>query len=409
MKELKNKLNELGFLKPTIIQEKSYQAFMKNLNAILLSPTGTGKTLAYLIPLINKINPHEGLQSIIIVPTTELALQIKEVLKTLNAPYSSQVITSNEDRLKSINSFKNNPPNLLVITPGRLDNLRKENLINPLLVKYLIIDEADMLFDLDFLSQIDYLVSKVKGNIYLFSATLPDHLLSWARKYFKVELIDVRDKVELNINHHLVFAGNDKDLRLFNLLNTIKPYLCLIFVSKNEDIEPLYKQMLEKGYNVGRLSSLIPVRQRKNIINDIKALKYQYVISSDVGSRGLDFEGISDIVNYDLPYKLEFYVHRSGRTGRMLKEGNVYLFYEDKLSRKIETLKNRGIIFKDYNIKDDKLVLREKKTRTLTDEEVQAIRSVKKPKRVKPGYKKKYQKEVKDALKKVRYKGGRKK
>lgn len=409
MKELKNKLIELGFKEPTLIQEKSNQAFMSNTNAILLSPTGTGKTLAFLIPLIKKIDRENGFEALIIVPTTELALQIKEVLKLLNPSYTYQVITSNDDRLRSMSKFKNSEPNLLVITPGRLADLVKENLLNPNLIKYLIIDEADMLFDLDFLTQIDYLMSRVNGNIFLYSATLPEHLLSWARKYFQVELIDVRNEVRLNINHHLIFAGKDKDYRLFNLLEVLKPYLCFIFVSKNEEIEPLYIKMLEAGYNVARLSSLIPVRQRKNIINEIKELKYQYVISSDVGSRGLDFEGISHIVNYDMPYKLEFYVHRSGRTGRMLKEGNVYLFFEDSLNRKIETLKNRGIKFKEYNLKDNDLVLREKKVRSLSEEEVKAIRSVKIPKKVKPGYKKKYQKEVQDALRKTRYKGGKKK
>lgn len=409
MKDLKSKLKELNFEKPTLIQEKSYQAFMSNTNAILLSPTGTGKTLAYLIPLIKKINPNLGFQALIIVPTTELALQIKEVIKELNPDYSSQIITSNDDRLRSINKFKNNEPNLLVITPGRLEDFVKENLLNPTLIKHLIIDEADMLFDLDFLNQIDYIVSRVKGNVYLFSATLPEHLLSWARKYFKVELIDVRSEVELKIKHHLVHGGNDKNLRLFNLLNTFEPYLCFIFVSKNEEIEPLYLMMLEKGYNVARLSSLIPIRQRKNIINEIKALKYQYVISSDIGSRGLDFEGITHIINYDLPYRLEFYIHRSGRTGRMLKKGNVYLFFEDKLNRRIETLRNKGITFEEYNIKDNKLVLKERKIRPLTEEELKAVKSVKKPTKVKPGYKKKYQKEVKDALIKARYKGGKRK
>ncbi len=409
MKDLKIKISELGFNKPTLIQEKSNEAFISNKNAILLSPTGTGKTLAYLIPLIKKIDLNKGSQALIIVPTTELALQIKTVLKELNPPYTSQVITSNEDRLRSINKYKNNEPNLVVITPGRLEDFLKENLINPTLIKYLIIDEADMLFDLDFLSQIDNLVSKVTGNIYLYSATLPDHLLSWAKKYFQVELIDVRTEVELKIKHHLIFTSEDKELRLFKLIDAIEPYLCFIFVSKNEDIEPLYLKMIEKGYSVNRLSSLIPIRQRKNIINDIKMLKYQYVISSDIGSRGLDFEGITDIINYDLPYKLEFYIHRSGRTGRMLKEGNVYLFFEDKLNRKIENIKKKGIKFTEYTIKGNELVLKERKQKTLTEEELNAVRSVKKPKKVKPGYKKKYQEEVKKALKKARHKKGMKK
>lgn len=405
MNFLNNEIKKLNFVKPTLIQEKSYEAFKLNKSAILLSPTGTGKTLAYLIPLINKTNNKEGLTSLIIVPTTELALQIKEVLKILNPSYSSQVISSLDDRLRSFERLKNNPPNVLVATPGRLADIIKENLINLNKIETLIIDEADMLFDLDFLTQIDDVVSKTNALIYLYSATLPEHLLSWTKKYFKDPLlIDVREEVKLNINHHLIFDSLDKKERLFKLLEVIHPYLSFIFVSKNDEIEPLYLEMLEKGYNVARLSSAINIRQRRTIVNEIKALKYKYVISSDVASRGLDFEGISHIINYDFPFKTEFYIHRSGRTGRMLKEGNVYLFYENKISRKIETLKKQEIRFKEYTIKKGELILKEKKAKTLTKEELKAIRSVKKPTKVKPGYKKRYQEEVKKALKKARYK-----
>lgn len=405
MEFLEAEIKRLGFLEPTLIQEKSYQAFLANKSAILLSPTGTGKTLAYLIPLLKKItNKSNHLQALIIVPTTELALQIKTVLRELKPAYTHQTISASDDRLRAFKSFTTTPPQLLVITPGRLADLEKEGLLNISTVKELIIDEADMMFSLDFLKEIDNIIKKTKANIYLFSATLPAHLLSWAKSYFKgAFLIDVRKEIKLNINHHLIFTSGDKEERLFKLLKVLNPFLSFIFVSRNADIEPLYLKMLEKGYQVGRLSSKQTLRERKTIINNVNELKYQYLISSDLGSRGLDFEAISDIIHYDFPYCLEYYYHRSGRTGRMLQEGNVYLFFEDRLNRKIAALKKGGIEFKEYQIKNEQLIVKPSGERTLTAAEIKAIRSVKKPTKVKPGYKKKYQKEVQKALKKARY------
>jgi len=267
------------------------------------------------------------------------------------------------------------------------------------------LDEADMLFDYDFVSQMDPVTSKIKGSVYVFSATMPKNIVSWINKYFSTaELLDLSDSVKLNIEHVLIMGSSDAELKFFKLLKIINPYLCFIFVSKNEDIDPLFDKILLEGYNAVKLTSKIPIRQRKNIIDSIKQLRYQYVVCSDIASRGLDFEGISHIINYDLPYKTEFYIHRSGRTGRMGREGIVYTFYEDKYSRKLSSIQNLGIEFDKYTIKGNELVKQEKKIKTLTEQEVNAIRKVRKPVRVKPNYKKKNKKQVKKALTDVRTK-----
>jgi len=406
-KQLLNKIQSLGFKEPTLVQEKTYGLFNDGKSGIILSPTGTGKTHAYLIPLIERIDTtKDEVQAVIIVPTNELVMQVNYMLKNIDSGLTSKAITTKDDRNKTIQSLSKRQPQIVISTPGRLlDMVVKENVLKTHTAKFLVLDEADMLFDYDFVSQMDPVTSKIKGLVYVFSATMPKNIVSWINKYFgSSELLDLSDSVKLNIEHALIMGSGDAELKFFKLLKTINPYLCFIFVSKNENIDPLFDKMMGEGYNVVKLTSKIPIRQRKNIIDSIKALKYQYVVCSDIASRGLDFEGISHIINYDLPYKTEFYIHRSGRTGRMGKEGIVYTFYEDKYSRKLSAIQNLGIEFIKYTIKGDKLVEQEKKIKTLSDQEVQAIRKIKKPSRVKPNYKKKNKQQVKKALMDVRTK-----
>lgn len=409
MKSLQQSIIELGFLKPTLIQEKSYEMINKRESAIFISPTGTGKTHAYLIPIVNNLTDESIVQALIVVPTNELVIQVGRMLKAMDVS-DYRTFSTLEDRQRQIKSLAHKQPKIAIITPGRLHDLVvKENVLKTHLANTLVLDEADMLFDLDFMSQLDQVLSKMKGQTYIYSATLPDNLLSFVNKYFKTaQKIDLTDEVDLNIDHHLIYHRGEKQARLLDLIETINPYLCFIFVSKNEDIDPLYEVLFDQGLNIAKLSSKMPIRQRKAIVDEIHALKYQYVVSSDIASRGLDFIGISHIIHYDMPFKVEFYIHRSGRTGRMHSHGNVYIFHEEKDHRKLESLKKRGIVFKEFTIKNKTLVSKERKQKQLSDAELQAIRSVKRPTRVTPGYKKKNKQKVKQALNKVRYKKGRK-
>lgn len=398
------KLNQLGFIKPTRIQEESINVIGKQ-NALLISPTGTGKTLAYLLPLLERIDKDKDMvQALIIVPTNELANQVFEVLNTLNTEVTYRRLSTHEEKSRIIRSLEHRQPQIAITTPNRLLDLAvNENVLKTYTASYIILDEADMLFDLDFMMQLDPVFSKVDAHIYSYSATMPKHLIAWVNKYFgNSQTINLTDEVTLNLEHRLIMGTSPKHYRFTSLLEHLNPYLCFIFVSKNEDIDPLYQELLDHGYKVTRLTSKIPLRQRRNILDEIKTLKYQYVISSDIGSRGIDIEGISHIINYDLPYKNEFYIHRSGRSGRMGMHGIVYSFYEDKYSRKFSNIEKYGIRFSKYQLKNGIPVLIEEKKKGLSEDEIQAIRSVKKPTRVKPGYKKKNKQKIEKALKEAR-------
>ncbi len=410
-KDLNEKILSLGFQRPTLIQTTAYEKIKTDQSAVFISPTGTGKTFAYLIPLVEKIELNKDeVQVLIIVPTNELVVQTYQMFKELNQQIKVKMISAKDDRLRLIKSFQSFSPQVVISTPGRLLDLAVfENVAKVYTAKYLVLDEADMLFDLDFMSQLDPVMKSLTASIYIFSATMPKNLMPFINKYFgSVEVIDLTSEITLNIDHYLVRAGLDKEYRLLSLLEAINPLVALVFVSKNDEIEPLYKLLLSKGYNVAMLSSKLPIRQRKNIIQDVKQLKYQYVVASDIAARGLDFSGITHVINYQLPYKLEFYTHRSGRTGRMDAHGEVYSFYEDKLNNKFDSLAKKGFKFKEVRIKDGELITSKKAVNPLAEEYRQAIRRIKKPTKVKPGYKKKNKKLIRKALKAIRYKKGEK-
>src|SRR5690554_685632 len=405
-------IKSLGFNEESLVQQQTFKQFDHEKSAVIISPTGTGKTHAYLIPLIENINLSlKEVQAVIIVPTNELVTQVGNMLKPIKGNITLKLFKANDDKKRLINSLKNEQPQIVIGTPGRLlDLVVKENVLKVHTAKYLILDEADMLFDFDFMSQIDPIVVNLKSKVFVFSATMPKNLVSWINKYFgNATLIDLTNEVDLNIDHYILMAGMDKDYRLIQLLKTINPFLCIIFVSKNEQVNEVYNLIKSEGFNVTQISSKLSMRERKNVISEVKLLKYQYVVASDLASRGMDFTGVSHIINYDLPYQIDFYIHRSGRTGRMGAHGEVFTFFEDKDSRKISNLEKRGISFQKVKISNQgKIVPYKSKKDQLKDDEIQAIKKIKKPTKVKPGYKKKNKEKIQQALRKVRRKRGKK-
>ena len=411
IKQLTKIIKELGFENPTEVQKIAFKYFKEEKSTVFVSPTGTGKTHAYLIPLLEQINPQKQLtQALILVPTNELAYQVSEMLKPIAKDISFKAITAREDRKRLIRFFANQQPMIVISTPGRLyDLVVKENVVKVHQAKYLILDEADMLFDYDFMGQISPVVENLTSLVYVFSATMPNNLVKWINSYFaKVEIIDLSDKIKLDIDHYLLPAGMDKDLAFFNLLETINPLLCLIFVSKNEKIDVLFEKIRDKGYNVIKLSAKMSVRERKTIIAEVKQLKYQYVVASDLAARGMDFEGVTHVINYQMPYQSEYYIHRSGRTGRMGAHGEVFSFFEEKEARKFKSLEKAGIKFIVARIRNMQIIVREKVSKGLSEVEIQAIRKIKKPARVKPGYRKKNKQLIEKALQEVRRRKRRK-
>ncbi|MDE6408351.1 MAG: DEAD/DEAH box helicase [Anaeroplasmataceae bacterium] len=237
-----------------------------------------------------------------------------------------------------------------------------------------------------------------------FSATMEDRVLHFAKKYLSNPyMIDIKETNDAQIEHIWIPLKHKPRLEmLLNLLNTIQPYLAIVFANTKEKVIEVGKELSSRGYFVGLMHGDLTPRERKRVLNDCKALKYQYLVATDLAARGLDIEGVSHIINYELPYNYEFYLHRSGRTGRMHRDGIVYSFYEEVDDAYLDNLAKKKISPKYYEFKNEELIpykgraTRAARVKPKTDYQKEAAKFVPKPKKVSPGYKKKMQAKIDD-------------
>lgn len=337
-----NAIKDLGFKTLTSIQEAVIPEVLKGRDIIASSKTGSGKSHAFLIPVFDKLEESkQELQVVILSPTRELATQLYEVSTHLasfsDQPISIGLYTGGKDRNKEIQSLKSHQPQIVIGTPGKINDLAfKENVLSVYKARMLVIDEADMALDIGFLPDIDAIARVMPKELQMlvFSATIPEKLKPFLRKYLKHPLeINFEDKSlsDLNLTHTFIRTTENltKDKALQDTIKKINPYLAMIFVNKKEDVDRIYKDLYQQGLNVTMLHGDMPARKRKQVLKEINRLTYQYIVASDMASRGLDIEGVSHIINYDLPKDMAFFVHRIGRSGRMGASGDTISFYND--------------------------------------------------------------------------------
>ena len=404
---IKEKLEQLKFDKMTPIQEGVFNVFDHKRHLVGLAPTGTGKTHAYLLPILEKINPElKQVQAIIIVPTNELVMQVHDMLLDIDDRFIVKAYDASHDKQRDVLWLKKQQPQIVIATPSRLKYIVVD--MQALIIKYtkyLVLDEADMMFDEEFMGWIDEVLPILKDAKYLlFSATITKQMEPFIKAYFgQYELIDTTKDHDLDIEYQLInIKYQDRLESLKKVINHINPFVCLIFVSKHENQDIVYEALSELDLNVINFKSSLGIKRRKQIIDDIKDAKYQYVVTSDLAARGLDFK-VSHVVHFDLPHHIEFFMHRSGRTGRMNDSGHVIAFMSVNDHRKVEKIKQL-VDFKEYQLTPDGLIEKVSKKRVLSEAEVQAIKSIKKPKKVKPNYKKKNKIQVTKAKKQARRK-----
>jgi len=403
---IKEKLKQLGFETTTPIQDGVFKSISTKKHLVGLAPTGTGKTHAYLLPILSKIKKErKEIQAVILVPTNELVVQVEKMLLHVDSEFSVKAYVGSSDKQREIEWLRKYQPHIVILTPQRLYEFVVElNILKIQTTSYFVLDEADMMFDYDFLSLIDPILSAMpKAKLMLFSATIQPSMEPFIKSYFgQYDLIDTTSQHDLDIEYRLInIKYQDRLEALKEVILHINPYLCFIFVSKKENQEVVYESLVSQGLNVINLNSSIGVKKRSKIIEDIIALKYQYVVTSDLGARGLDFK-ISHVIHYDLPHMLEFYQHRSGRTGRMNDSGIVITFMSVDDHRKIEKLKQKGVSFVNYQINKDGFTKVIVKKSERSEKEIEAIKKIKKPNKVTPNYKKKNKLKIKKAKQQVR-------
>ncbi|AHI52802.1 DEAD/DEAH box helicase [Spiroplasma culicicola] len=416
-KFLNDALDKIGFSKPTGIQQKVIPLLKKHKSVIAQSHTGTGKTHAFLLPILNNLDYSSNkVQCLIITPTRELARQIYANIKELlafNPEATSAIYVGGDDVEKHQDGLKNKQPMIVVGTPTRLRGLYDTNYLQLTTTNYVVIDECDMIFDLGFIDDVDFMISKInkQANISLFSATINNAIKPFLTKYLSgsVFIENMADKPSnKNIEHILVWTKNRQNKELINLIiRKINPYVAMIFVNRKDQIKEIIGWLNEAGIkNVGELHGDLDPRQRTNMQKRIQNMEFKWIVASDVAARGIDIDGVSHIISIDLPRELDYYIHRSGRTGRNNYTGQSYVLFNSTNQHQIDELKSMGIEFSNKKLANNDLVdINPKVKKKIIDPnnpvavEEQKIISKYKKQPVKPGYKKKRKAEI-DKLKK---------
>lgn len=415
---------DLHFKNFSTIQKEVFNNLSSSRNIIAKSKTGSGKTHAFLLPIFNSLDEKRNeVQALIVSPTTELAIQTYKVASHL-ASFSSyeiniKVYTGGTDREKEIQYLENRQPQIVIATPGKLKDLAIDtNALKLYTASYYIIDEVDMTLASGFDEEMDQITEIMKSaRMMFFSATINESIMPFIKKYMNNnKVIDIKEDNDLQIEHFWIpIKHKTRDERLLELINVINPYLCIIFCNKKETVLQVSQMLQQNKIPCTAIHGNLEKRARVRVLKEIESLKYQYIVASDLASRGIDIDGVSHIINYDIPRDFEFYLHRSGRTGRMNYSGIVYSFYDELDNAYLNNLAAKGIkpIYKD--IKNGEIVdakereSRKNRERPINDKIRQAIKYVPKSDKVKPGYKKKRQEKIKKITKKIYQEEARKK
>lgn len=325
-----DKLNQRNIHTPTKIQFEVIPRILKEEDVIAQSKTGTGKTIAYLLPLLQIILKTKT-NLLIIAPTNELVSQIfNELLYYKEGlEINSILLKGGEDINKQISALKKDY-NIIVGVPGRILKLVDQGYLKLNLIKKLVIDEADFIIDLGFLKDLKQILSLIKNidQMMIFSATLTNNtkrILDIIHNQKYGVRVDAKNRIPENIeNYFIPVIDEERENTLLKLMNIINPFLSIIFVRTKEEAKYLFNKLKKLNFLIGSLYGDLTPSQRKRSIKDFKSAKIQYLVATDLASRGLDVESITQIINYTLPLNELDYLHRAGRTGRMNEKGEVY-------------------------------------------------------------------------------------
>ncbi|MBA2499944.1 MAG: DEAD/DEAH box helicase [Chitinophagaceae bacterium] len=342
-------LDAMGFEKPTPIQQQAIPIILNNKDIIACAQTGTGKTAAFLLPVINKIiqTKTQSIDTLIIVPTRELAIQIDEAVQGLAyfAPVSAIAIFGGNDGSSFEQEKKalTHGANIIIATPGRLIAHLNMGYVNIGNLTHLILDEADRMLDMGFSDDINRIISFLpkKRQTLLFSATMPPKIRTLAAK-------TLTDPEQINISVSKPAEGvmqaaymtyNEQKLPLLTeLLNGKKIASILIFSSSKEKVKQLERELLRAKFNVAAIHSDLLQDVRTEVLRKFKNKLLQILVATDIMSRGIDIDSIGLVINYDVPRDAEDYIHRVGRTARAETTGVAITFINPEDQRKFKSI-----------------------------------------------------------------------
>nr|WP_302597870.1 DEAD/DEAH box helicase [uncultured Cellulosilyticum sp.] len=331
-------LKHSGITTPTPIQEQAIPLIKMGKDVIGQAQTGTGKTLAFLLPLFEQINVKaHHVQVLILSPTRELALQITTEAEKLAKDRGINVLAvyGGKDPNKQIKKL-NNGAHVVIATPGRLLDYIGRKTIDLHQTKTFVLDEADQMLFMGFKNEVESIISQLpkKRQTLCFSATMEAAVKKLAYRYTKDPAVVTITKKEVTlsgIRQELVETTDRwKQASLCKVLEEDNPFLAIIFCRTKRRVDTLYEALKSRHYNVAKLHSDILQSKRERIMKSFRNADIQYLVATDVAARGLDVTGVTHIYNYDIPETPETYIHRIGRTGRAGEEGYTCMFVDPK-------------------------------------------------------------------------------
>lgn len=408
-------LAEIGFTEPTEVQERLIPMILDGRSVVGQSQTGSGKTHAFLLPIMQNVTADDYVQAVITTPSRELAYQIYKAAKQIvqHADQTIQVVNyvGGTDKHRQVEKLQHHQPQIVIGTPGRILDLIKTNALDIHKAHYFVVDEADMTLDMGFLAPVDAIASTMPQDLQMlvFSATIPVKLQPFLRKYMNnpvVEVVETKTVISPTIENILISTqGKDRNRLIYQLLTMGEPFLALVFANTIKRVDELTTYLRAQGLKVAKIHGDIQPRQRKRIMREVQQLDYQFVVATDLAARGIDIEGVSLVINDDIPEDLEFFIHRVGRTGRNGMAGTAITLYGPGEDQMIVELEKMGIHFKPQMLRNHELVdsydrnRRDKRRVRQQKLDPRLVGMVKKEKKKrKPGYKRK----IKQAIQKDR-------
>ena len=358
--DIKNAIDEIGFTKLTPIQKQAIPEALKGKDIIGQAQTGSGKTIAFSIPILEKIFiPDRSPQAIILCPTRELCMQVASEIEKIGsqikkfkvlAVYGGQPIGKQTRVLKK-------GVHVVVGTPGRvIDHIERENL-DLIGIESVVLDEADEMLEMGFREDIETILAKtpIQRQTLLFSATIPEEIKSIAQKYQKnpkfIKIADKRQNIPKITQYAFKCDIKDKFNGLTRLIEAYDVKLALIFCNTKKSVDYVKKHLKKEDFAVDSLHGDMTQKTRDKVMNKFRNGNIHILVATDVAARGLDIDDVDVIINYDVPQNLDDYIHRIGRTARAGKKGFAFtLVSKDEVSRfnKIKKGNNVKIIEKEF-------------------------------------------------------------
>lgn len=324
-------LERLNFKVPTPIQSKSIPIGVQGKDVMGIAQTGTGKTIAFGVPLIQAVIQGRG-RGLVVLPTRELALQVHEVFRKIGGPLrvTATVLIGGESIGRQIRELQRNP-DILIGTPGRIIDHLNQRTLNLARVKILVLDEADRMLDMGFAPQLARILENVpkERQTMLFSATMPQQIMKIAHSYMKlpvrVEIAPPGTALE-QVTQELFIVPKDAKLRLLEKLLAEYHGSILVFIRTKFGVKKITHMVRLLGHTVSEIHSNRSLSQRREALDGFRSGRYRVLIATDIASRGIDVKGIEVVINFDLPANPEDYIHRIGRTGRAGMTGRAIAF-----------------------------------------------------------------------------------